>query len=467
MNETWTAGVDAASTIDAVKNSVIASIASADADVTIRKTDYFNHTYAPDLVLGWPGEQVDRPVYLRTTSNPGYLAEDLGYLDEGASIVMPLGDIASVSEDVVRTELGSRSRARRVLVTAPSSIGTLGNQREARPVVGLAARALLQGGSGLMNQNEAADFGEVITAGFAAAQTGEPAATKEALQAADAFLDIRRSGEVADFLHAVWIGSGSAGTSFPGEAGLAAQLNASALNLLLETIEIDAPEFWDRVAKNLTMEKLQELRAGTHHQNFQRLIRAAAPRLKVRSCRVVADNESDIVDSRWFANGAELGLKFGAWTILFSGGRLADFSQPGIESSLTVDALKRRAEQHDVRVSEITIASSNRRLDYATEDDSSITADEALTAIGFSLGAGASVSRATVRTGAADLQVDVPTSTAHGRTASTFYMSSIALSSLPLLLPLGTEQVASLADAVGEHRAQRGAPGPSPETSEG
>ena len=59
-------------------------------------TDYFNNSFAPDLVLTWPREGTERFVYLRTSANIGFcLIQDVALIDDSTLIVMPLSDITS------------------------------------------------------------------------------------------------------------------------------------------------------------------------------------------------------------------------------------------------------------------------------------------------------------------------------------------------------------------------------------
>jgi len=49
-----------------VKSVVISQFEALDTRVKIKSTDYFNHTFAPDLVLSWPWDRMpERYVYLR------------------------------------------------------------------------------------------------------------------------------------------------------------------------------------------------------------------------------------------------------------------------------------------------------------------------------------------------------------------------------------------------------------------
>lgn len=443
---------DAATTIDTLKNTVIASLTSADSDVRIRKTDYFNHTFAPDLVLDWSDERESRRVYLRTTLNPGYLLQDLELLDERGSIVMPLAELDGDNSTAGTDDtfgLQAQSHSQRALVASPNTFMTLGRQRSEFPVVGLASRALLQGGSGFVNLEQAADFGTTISTGFSAAQSGDSDKTAAALSIASDLLDPVRSDAVSDFLHAVWVGSGQDGTTFPGESGLSPRLSPSALTLLLNTVEIDDDSFWRRVGKNMTMALLEGLEFSTEHENFQRLIQSNAAMLKVRSSRMIDAPRGEKKTARWFATKGELGLRMPKATVIFGGGRLSDLSVAGLTSEVGVSELARRAARAAVTVAEVTVDNDELHVEYSTLDGTSILDESRVSSIRSTLGEESAVSRATIEIGGSRIKADFRTSTAHGNTGSSFYLSQIALSSVPLFVKLSRDDLQLLKVTVG------------------
>ena len=133
------------SAITSIKNGVARSLEHADANVKVHTTDYFNNSFAPDLVLTWPREGTERFVYLRTSANIGFLIQDVALIDDSTSIVMPLSDITSApAAEASRQELQVASRTKRSLITQPRSFESLGDLRRQQPVASLASRSLLQ-----------------------------------------------------------------------------------------------------------------------------------------------------------------------------------------------------------------------------------------------------------------------------------------------------------------------------------
>ena len=428
-------------TTDAIKTTAIAALVEADRDVRIHRTEYFNHTYVPDLVLRWPKEGLERSVFLRTTTNPEYLLEDVSYMDDQNAIIMPLADLRAESEPQV-----DKSRA---LISGVPAFTALARAKSSNPIVDLASRALLQGGSGFVDTKDAINFGRAIATGFDAAQEGESEATSDALLAADELLDPNRSSQIGDFLHAVWVGSGSDGTSFPGQSGLSARLSASALMLLLDSVDIDDPMFWKRVGGNLTLAKLIGLEIPTDHANFQRLVGANAADLRAKVCRIVDAPQGEKDRARWFASDGDLGLRLERFTFLFSDKKIADLPASVSPDSVSVDNLQDRAGAREVTVSEVVISEGPRRLNYATSDGTSIFQDTRLSEIGSTMGRDALVTSASLSLPGKTMSIDFRTSTIRGETVARYTLPEFSEVGIPMLAQLDRTERALVSAAIG------------------
>ena len=86
--------------IASIKNAVIAQLLASDDRVKVETTEYFNHTYAPDLILRWNTGRPDRRVYLRTNTNPVYLLEDVDVVSANHPILIPLRPVEHAAETI-------------------------------------------------------------------------------------------------------------------------------------------------------------------------------------------------------------------------------------------------------------------------------------------------------------------------------------------------------------------------------
>lgn len=427
------------SAITSLKSWVIRSVKSADQDVVPRSTDYFNNTFAPDIVLEWPKTQEVRHIFLRTRAATDYFIEDLEQLGIGGSIVMALSDVPF--DDQQRLQRASLEK--KCLVAQPVSFSALGDRSLDEPVVGLASSALLQGGKGFVPPARAIEFGQVLVHGFDSARTSEQDGTATAVVQAEDILDQRQADEITGFLHAVWVGSGGDGTTFPSGRGVTARPTGRALDLLLTTVDIDDRNFWTRMARSLTFAKLADISATTNDVNFQHLMRAATNLLQAKAMRVVDGVPAAHQGARWFMNGGALGLRYRDKTAMFAGSRKGELVAGGVGESPALSTVQLRASRADIALTDVTVGTEARRLDYGSEDGGEITGDSELGRFAEALGPQATVRRATARIGSRDLLVDFESSTISGRTAATYYLSEL-VEHLPLFADFSRAEIREL-----------------------
>jgi len=156
-----------ADAVSDVKMAVADYLQMTDPAVTVKFTDYFNHSFAPDLVLTWSRDNVDRYVYLRANSDPEWLKDDIDNIGSRHPLVMTLG---VTEQDGPMQEVESSARQQDTLVTEPGTIEALTEARHNTPVAGLLGSALLQGGRGVMGETAVGRVVGTTASGFEAAQ---------------------------------------------------------------------------------------------------------------------------------------------------------------------------------------------------------------------------------------------------------------------------------------------------------
>jgi hypothetical protein len=146
--------------IAGVKDAVAQEVGSLSPDAKIVMTDYFNHSYMPDLVLEWndAGKSDIRPIFLRNTLRPYVTEEEVRTLARRDPVVLSLTAFADGSPrfDVLREQARETNR---VLVTdvasladvaAPADAGGYHRGRVGAPLLRLVQANLLKGGRGPM-----------------------------------------------------------------------------------------------------------------------------------------------------------------------------------------------------------------------------------------------------------------------------------------------------------------------------
>lgn len=452
MTDHSASDADSGATIQSVKTGIADRLIRSDPSVTVQTTDYFNNTFSPDLILTWPKTGRDRAVYLRTSNNPHYLLDDISYVRDEHPIMMPLGEISDKARSAREEILTTASRAERTLVAEPSSFDEFEDVSSDNSLTSLASRAFLQGGVGVIDASKTQKFSSDILTGFEGALSGVIDATAKAVDSAEEILDPRRFGELTSLLHAVWVGSGASGLDFPGESGINASLDAASLTLLLASAELSDMDFWQRVGRDVTVEVLRDVEITDDSENLQRLMMAIGGTLKAKATRIVLSASLGTTSPRWFARDGELGLQVKAHEIILAGKSIKEFSREGEESDVSISSLRSRAEKADIRLSEVEIRTGDRRLNYATADGTDVTEDSRLLEMEETMGTSSRVKSAValVGTGQRELKSDFSTSTSHGNTASSFYVSEMIKNGVPLFLDLEPSEKVALLASIGE-----------------
>lgn len=128
--------------VSRIKDVVARELEETDSRAVVKKTDFFNHTFAPDLVLCWPGEN-ERYVFLKSDTRPDVLRDDVNAVRKHNPIVFALDHVDAYSTDDVSLR---QSKTDDTLLADSRGMEILIQSRHANPVVGLASSAVLQGG---------------------------------------------------------------------------------------------------------------------------------------------------------------------------------------------------------------------------------------------------------------------------------------------------------------------------------
>lgn len=258
--------------ITGVKQAVAQEVNSLSPDAKIVITDYFNHSYMPDLVLEWndAGKRDERPIFLRNDLRPGVTEAEVESLARREPVFLSL--TAFEESPARRGSLRERAReANHVLVTDITSLadiatpfadepsGRLGHDET--PLLRLVQANVLKGGRGLLTTQDAerltksaapADTGAVLTDQFIA--TFEQ--TADEMFAPDAALRLRRSAELLKF------GLADGGMGAVSES--TGQLSDVELRILVPYLLADEtaranPRLWSYIGSMMSLERLEEL----------------------------------------------------------------------------------------------------------------------------------------------------------------------------------------------------------------
>jgi hypothetical protein len=198
--------------VSAIKDAVVRYLREADSAIEIDRTDYFNHSFSPDLVLSWSdSSRGSRRVFIRTDSREASLREDLDWVVADAPLNLPLTDVTGGSISAAHPEesvLDQESSRRGAMISTPRALEELHGDSSDR-VCRLFSQAVVRGGKGLLNENRARHASTVVAQGYVGAQRTDAPATAAAVSSIEELVTLNQAKNVTRLLQAVWIGSGA------------------------------------------------------------------------------------------------------------------------------------------------------------------------------------------------------------------------------------------------------------------
>ncbi|MFT4109496.1 hypothetical protein [Propionicimonas sp.] len=434
------------------KETVAEALERFDPTASVQVTTYFNHTFAPDIILRWG--KAERPVFLRFTDNLPALAHDIDLLDRLDPIVFGL--TTPPTEDAKKNRVHERSQKAEILFTTPAAVDELTSPTEPAATDRILRNSLAHGGRrALVAPEDAVHLAQQVQSGFAAAASGTVTETRDALAAISDYFHESQARHLNRVLQAVWEGSGARLDQFPGERDLADEFSDLSLRYLLQFMDTSDQAFWHGVGRGLTVEQLIALgQAGLARQeNFQHLVNANLEYLHARACLIhdmsLYDSDpEEAIALRW---GVDLpagetppavtlrGPQFQAFIA-----RTKELLDPRVREAaagLPVRAFTERSSTTKVASVEVSAGEQHMTL----REDSGVTSREFLEATTSRL-AEPQVDRAAVVTDSGRVSVDFLHSTGTGVTRSETLVAHLLRCTVPLLIELNPSSRAALED---------------------
>ena len=431
--------------IDSLKDVVAGQFEAVDPSVQIHKTDYFNHSVVPDLVLNWRGDRA-RFVYIRADEEPPELAASIGRLPEDRSVIY--------SPDLPRaldSALAGVSREHEALVTQPSSLEQLAESRSSTPTR-LLAHGVLNAGVGLLDLEAAGTAIRATEDAFAGATSGDGDSVSRAAAVWKGLLSDEYSTRLARLVQALWEGSGNQSLKFPLPDLLSGTLTDEDLQYLLNEVEDPGKDFWARIGWSVTSEQIARLELEDNSRaGYQSLMGALRERLLVKAVRYAGYeqsifDESAAPDGHWSRSNGCLVFTGWGWNAFLAPSRVnqlpvEDERYPG----LTPRDLAKRAEHANRPI--MDVRSANSKLITTIEGSSgALDVGDINRIVETTTGL---VSMATVRSSdGGRLACDFETRTGTGKTSSKFSVGSILRDSVFLLNQIPDDHVDEIRDAL-------------------
>lgn len=431
-------------TIFDVKRAVMDEFRRVDRRVDFTVTEYFRHTYVPDLVLRW-GDSVDRSeraVFLRSTVTPEYLADDIETTARDQPIIFALSPAPSGKAATIVQE---RSTAAGTLVTDASGLDELAPPDQRAPIPEMVSRVLLRGGRGILDETNTASTTQAINAGFEGALRTDPTTTFAAAASIRENVGQNTGARLLRLLHAIWVGSGGRSDQFPNAPALTGPLSDDALEMLLTGVDITDPLFWQRLGE-ISLTQLGRLTVADRPRNLGRLLLANVDRLDGRWCRVRPDEpRTGMTDElQWGIESGAVALHGSNFTAYFSQDKAGIAGVDAVEAGgITFAELSDRATRAVADISDVTAVGDGLIVEVASESQSDIMVNpKTSNTVG---GASGNITRATATLRNRHIVLgDFKSTTATSRTVGTLTLRELVRHGLPLVWELTPDDLAAL-----------------------
>jgi hypothetical protein len=379
----------AQSAVTAVKTAVTQGLTAVDKSVRIEWTNYFNHDFAPDMVMSWSDSSTDpRDVFLRLSTDAADIRDDLQYLGSEHPMIFGLGVLSEQLPAEVR-EMGD---AHNWLVIDPGGLAPLAD--ESKRMKSLLGAAVLKGGRSVVNQSVGSTLVATVDEGFDGALGIEVEPTARAIEIVDQVLNPEQGGRLARFFEALWIGRGGSPTSFPSTSiELSGLLTDESLKFLVSWEEtIDDVAFWKRIARRTGLDQLGRLESVPPTVNLQRLMEILASIVPTQRLRVDAGQArlGDSQELRWDIHDGLVNLVGSNFRAAFA--ERSDVLEPSGDPKpgITVEELATRAGS--VPIVTIELGNGVESVLWRSETNSDVKASDSLASTVHELGYGTRVS---------------------------------------------------------------------------
>ena len=263
-----------------VKRLVCDELALADPTARIHRTEYFNHTYVPDVVLDWDDRE-PREVFLRFVSTPQRILADVDRIGASGPVIFDLSLAARLERRLDEVASMSRAvqeaskRSPRLLITDSEATQHVRPDDAKNMVERLVIANLLRSGRGNLDESAAKNTVSASRSGYDGAIAAEPDDVREAVTVTRQILDPDMWRRVERALQLLWSVGGGAPNEFPTSTPDDMELNPSDTRDFLREVfgdeqVIEDDTFWLRLAERLSYDTLVDVGDVAYSENLRR-----------------------------------------------------------------------------------------------------------------------------------------------------------------------------------------------------
>lgn len=335
-------------THDVIRNAV----RELDPGLDVRTTDYFAHSFVPDLVLSWGPEDArhERYVHLRFSVVDEVFPRDLERIGDEGPLFLGMTDLDAPAPEAVGRALVAHTPAIEEFVS--------GAKRDARTRA--ATGQIVREGTGAIGTDRAHDLTDATTGALGVldelARGGAPNtdAIVHALQLLNSVLPEASLGSVERSWQRSWITAGGDPFDFPSQTGWRPELlSLSELGMVLNTL-LDAErdidhDTWQRNAGHLDIEQLAIALARDRRGGQLNGLAAALLPGWTAQWAWAEHVEAELFDSAsWVMSSGRLGLQLDGFRVLFADDGRHFKDKPPTEPLPDLVTARERLSEQDV-----------------------------------------------------------------------------------------------------------------------
>jgi hypothetical protein len=323
---------------------------------TISTTGYFNHSFVPDLVLGWDdsGMRQERDVFLRFSVSTEAFGDDLRLLSPRDPLFLGLSGVVDQSAE-------QRWDTNGALVTSAPAVQNLASAVGAEERTLDATRSLVRRGRGVIDDQRATritrQYQEALRS-IDAMEGGEMAgdmAISLALSELSDWVPESAFVELEQGLFAEWIGAGGDPTQFPARSpwnprDVSSDALRRVLLAMLNSRRSPNPDAWVSTASHVNAESLGRLVGAPFRGGRLNAMAASLLPYWTAQWALVMLQPSVPLENEfaWVIDGGFLGLDMGDIVVFFADDGRHFSSQASIEPLPTLSEIAPKLDSPDV-----------------------------------------------------------------------------------------------------------------------
>lgn len=266
-----------------IKDAVCDELSRADTAATIRRTEYFNHSYVPDVVMNW-SDGYHREVFLRFSSAER-LSADVDRIGQSGPVLF---DLTIGGESELKSAVGEEAlgRAPAMLVTDTEASEQVRPDQAENMLERLVSSNVFRAGHGLLDGETVEQTLSATRSGFDGAVAGNPSLVRAALASTRPIFGLGIERRVERTLQLLWWVGGADEQQFPLSLPDDMELDADDMREFLRMVfSDDQPvgdgRFWNRLSDRLDFGTLVSVGSVKESENLNSLMAAYSSRVQL------------------------------------------------------------------------------------------------------------------------------------------------------------------------------------------